>query len=200
MKIFQLTRKILPALAAAVVLGTLGAATAHAHVLSATAASWLGSLAHPFTGLDHVLAMVAVGLWAARLERRAAWLLPLAFPLLMAGGAVLAASGLTVPGVAAATASSVMVLGLLVAVAARPSVAVAAAVVGFFALFHGHAHGTELAMTAAPWLHGAGLLIATALLHGIGLALGSAAGPPMVRVAGAAVSSAGFVILAGAWI
>ena len=199
MKIFQPARKILAALAAAVAVSALGAAAAHAHVPGAAGAGWAEGLAHPFTGLDHVLAMVAVGLWAAQMGRRAAWLLPLAFPVVMAAGAVLAAFGLTVPGVEAAIAGSVMVLGLLVALATRPSAAVAAAVVGFFALFHGHAHGTELPMTADPWLYGAGFVVATALLHGIGLVFGSVARRPLVRVAGAAVSSAGLVLLAGVW-
>ena len=199
MKIFQPASKLLPALAAAVVLSVLGATTAHAHVSGATGAAWAEGLAHPFSGLDHVLAMVAVGLWAAQLGRPAAWLLPLAFPVVMAGGAILAALGLAVPGVEAGIAGSVMVLGLLVVLAARPSLAVAAAVVGFFALFHGHAHGTELPMTADPWLYGAGFVIATALLHGTGLVFGSAAGRPVGRLAGAAVSTAGLVLFAGLW-
>ena len=204
MNLFHPASKLLPALAAAVALSALGATAAYAHVPSAAGAGWAEGLAHPFSGLDHVLAMVAVGLWAAQMERRLAWLLPLAFPAVMAGGAVLAALGFAVPGVEAGIAGSVMVLGLLVALAARPSVAVAATVVGFFALFHGHAHGTELPMTADPWLYGAGFVLATALLHGIGLVFGSAArrpvGRPLVRLAGAAVSAAGVVLFAGLWL
>ena len=199
MIIFQPVTKIVPALAAAVALSALGAASAHAHVPGAAGAGWAAGLAHPFSGLDLVLAMVAVGLWAAQMGRRAAWLLPLAFPVVMAAGAILAAFGLSVPGVEAAIAGSVMVLGLLVALAARPSVAVAAVVIGFFALIHGHAHGTGLAMTAAPWLYGAGFVLVTALLHGIGLVFGAAADRPQVRYAGAAVSAAGLVLVAGLW-
>ena len=201
MKIFHPASKLLPALAAAVVLSAFGATAAHAHMSGATGAGWAEGLAHPFSGLDHVLAMVAVGLWAAQMKYPAAWLLPLAFPAVMAAGAVLAALGFAVPGVEAGIAGSVMLLGLLVALTARPSLAVAATVVGFFALFHGHAHGSELPMTADPWLYGAGFVIATVILNGIGLVFGSAArrpvGRPLVRLAGAAVSTAGLAIIAG---
>lgn len=199
MKIFLPANKMLHAFAAAVALSALGAATAHAHLPGDSVAGWAEGLAHPFTGLDHVLAMVAVGLWAAQMGRRAAWLLPLAFPTVMIAGTILAALGVAVPGVEAGIAGSVMVLGLLVALAARPSVAVAAVVVGFFAFFYGQVHGTELVMAADPWIYGTGFVLATALLHGTGLVFGSAAGRPLDRYAGAAVSAAGLVFFASLW-
>jgi urease accessory protein len=192
-------------LALAAALGALallaGVAPADAHILNAAGAGWSQGFAHPFSGLDHILAMVAVGIWAAQNGRPALWLLPVAFPLAMMAGGLLALAGVPVPGVETGIAASVAVLGLMIALAARPSLPVAVALVGLFALFHGHAHGTELPAAASPALYGLGFVLATALLHLIGLAIGYVIRQPLgawaVRVGGAAIALAGVGLVIG---
>jgi urease accessory protein len=127
---------------------------------------------HPILGLDHVIAMLAVGLWAARLGGASVWVLPVVFPLVMAFGAALGLMGVALPAVEAGIALSGVVLGLIIAVALRAPVAVAAAIVGGFAVFHGHAHGTELPGGVGVSGYALGFLMGTGLLHlaGIGLA------------------------------
>lgn len=127
---------------------------------------------HPMLGVNHVIAMLAVGLWAARLGGASVWVLPLVFPLVMAFGAALGLMGVALPAVEAGIALSGVVLGLIIAVALRAPVAVAAAIVGGFAVFHGHAHGTELPGGVGVWGYALGFLMGTGLLHlaGIGLA------------------------------
>ena len=147
-------------LPAALALGALLAAwgvPAEAHLLNAGGAGAAQGFAHPFSGLDHILAMVAVGLWAAQIGRRALWVLPLAFPLAMAAGGLLGMGGIAVPGVETGIGASVMLLGLLIALVARPPLALATVLVVLFAIFHGHAHGTELPQAASPVLYGLGL-------------------------------------------
>ncbi|HKA81894.1 MAG TPA: HupE/UreJ family protein, partial [Xanthobacteraceae bacterium] len=117
--------------------------SAAAHTGSASG-GFVGGFAHPIFGPDHVVAMVAVGLWGAFLGAPAIWLLPIVFPLVMAGGGVLGILGVPLPGVEIGIALSAVVLGLMVALAARPPLWVAAVLVGAFAIFHGHAHGAEL--------------------------------------------------------
>jgi urease accessory protein len=192
-------------LALAAVLGALallaGVAPADAHLLNATGAGWSQGFAHPFSGLDHILAMVAVGIWAAQNGRPALWLLPVAFPLAMMAGGLLALAGVPVPGVETGIAASVAVLGLMIALAARPPLPVAVALVGLFALFHGHAHGTELPEAASPVLYGLGFVLATAILHLIGLAIGYVIRQPLgaraVRVGGAAIALVGVGLFIG---
>jgi urease accessory protein len=142
------------------------------HDESGAAAGLLSGLAHPISGLDHVLAMVAVGLWGAQLGAPAVWTLPIAFPLVMALGGALALAGVALPGVELGIALSALVLGLLVLGQVRPRPAVAALVVGCFALFHGHAHGTELPAGANGALYSIGFVVATGSLHALGIALG----------------------------
>ena len=120
------------------------ATPAFAHAPGGFANGFLGGFAHPLLGPDHIVAMVAVGLWGAFLGRPAIWLLPITFPLMMAAGGVLGMLGVPIPAVEAGIASSAVVLGLMVALAARPPLWVAALLVGAFAIFHGHAHGREL--------------------------------------------------------
>ncbi|MFN4276177.1 MAG: HupE/UreJ family protein [Ferrovibrio sp.] len=160
-----------------------------------------GGFAHPFGGLDHLLAMVAVGLWAIQHGGRALWLLPLSFVLPMAGGFALALAGVMLPGVEAGIALSVLVLGLAVAFAARPPLAAAMAVTAVFALLHGHAHGTEMGDASQAALYAGGMVLATALLHTGGLVAARLAQrfalPALTRAAGAAVALAGIVILVG---
>jgi urease accessory protein len=121
----------------------LFAVPALAHTGS-SAGGFVGGFAHPLFGPDHVVAMVAVGLWGAFLGPPAIWLLPILFPLVMAFGGVVGILGVPLPGVETAIAVSAVVLGSMVALAARPPLWIAALLVGVFAIFHGHAHGTEL--------------------------------------------------------
>jgi urease accessory protein len=175
------------------------AAPAEAHTFGAAGAGLAQGLVHPFAGLDHLLAMVAIGLWAAQQGGRALWLVPASFVLVMAVGGALALAGIDVPLVEPAIALSVLVLGLAVAAGLRVPMAAGMALAGAFALFHGHAHGAELPMAATPWAYALGFLAATAALHGIGLAIGrmltSPAGARLVRFGGAGIAAAGLVFL-----
>src|SRR6266702_235438 len=112
-----------------------------AHMQGSEAAGLLSGLRHPVSGLDHILAMVAVGLWGAQLGRPAVWLLPVTFPMVMAFGGMLGLLGLALPGIEIGIAVSAIILGVMVGREARQPVWVAAVIVGFFAIFHGHAHG-----------------------------------------------------------
>jgi urease accessory protein len=144
---------------------------------------FLTGFLHPLLGWDHVVAMVAVGLWGAFLGRPAIWVLPVVFPLVMAFGGVLGLLGVPLPGVEVGIAVSAIVLGAMVALAARPPLAVAAALVGAFAIFHGHAHGTELPAAANPLAFSLGFVIATGLLHACGIAFGALVRWPQGRIA-----------------
>ena len=159
------------------------------------AAGFLTGLRHPVSGLDHVLAMIAVGLWGAQLGAPAVWLLPVTFPMVMAFGGFLGLVGIPVPGVEVGIAASAILLGLMVASEARPPLVVAAVLVGFFAIFHGHAHGTELPAGQSGLMYSIGFVVATGCLHGVGIAIGAVHRWPLgriaMRVAGAAVSLAG---------
>ncbi|MCG5476852.1 MAG: HupE/UreJ family protein [Sinorhizobium fredii] len=149
------------------------AAPAFAHLDPAEHGSLAAGLSHPYFGADHVLAMVAVGLWAAQIGGRALWAVPAAFVAMMAVGFGLALAAVPLPFVEPAILASVVALGLIVAMAVRFDVAPAAAIVGIFALFHGHAHGGELG-PAGAWSFAMGFIIATALLHATGVGLGIA--------------------------
>jgi urease accessory protein len=154
---------------------------------------------HPLSGLDHLVAMVAIGLWAAQLGGRARWLVPVAFVSVMALGGILGRAGLTVPGAEQAIAASVLVLGLLIAMAARPPVAVGMALAGLFAIFHGFAHGAEMPATASGLDYGTGFVVATALLHAAGLGLGLLGArlpAKTTRYAGWAVAACGIALFA----
>ena len=139
--------------------------------------------------------MVAVGLWGGQLKKPAIWLLPVTFPVVMAFGGMLGVRGVNIPAVEIGIAASGIVLGVLVAANARPPLWVAAVVVGFFAIFHGHAHGTELPHAATPIAYGAGFVISTGLLHAGGIVFGllveKPAGAVVVRIAGGAIAVAG---------
>ncbi len=165
------------------------------------AGGFLGGFAHPVFGPDHVVAMVAVGLWGAFLGAPAIWLLPVVFPLVMAFGGVVGILGAPIPAVETGIATSAVVLGLMVALAARPPLWVAAALVGAFAIFHGHAHGAELPAGADAVAYSLGFVIATGLLHLAGVAFGLTAGWPAgriaVRTAGGAIALAGIAFLVG---
>ena len=154
---------------------------------------------HPLFGSDHVAAMVAVGLWGAVLRQPAIYVLPIVFPLVMAFGGVLGILGVPFPGVEIVIAVSAAVLGMMVALAARPPLWVAGVLIGVFALFHGHAHGAELPPGADALAYSAGFVIATGGLHLCGIAFGLLARWPMgrmaVRIAGGAIAIAGLMFL-----
>jgi urease accessory protein len=167
-----------------------------------TAGGFVAGLAHPVFGPDHVVAMVAVGLWGAFLGPPAMWMLPITFPLVMAFGGVIGILGVPLPAVEAGIASSAIVLGAMVALAARPPLWVAAVLVGVFAIFHGYAHGKEeLPDGANAVAFSAGFVIATGLLHLTGIAFGLLARWPAgrlaVRGAGAAIALIGVAYLGG---
>ena len=175
---------------------------AWAHVESGQAGGFLSGLSHPVSGLDHVVAMIAVGLWGAQLGMPALWLLPVTFPMLVAFGGMLGLIGAPLPGVEIGIAVSAIVLGALVLGRVRLPLAASVAVVAFFALFHGHAHGTELESGQNALLYSLGFVIATGLLHGVGIAIGLVQrweiGRQVLRAAGALVMAAGVYFLWGA--
>jgi urease accessory protein len=177
-------------------------APAFAHLDPAAHGSVMAGLSHPLFGADHILAMVAVGLWASQIGGRAVYAVPAAFVGVMSIGFALGLSGASLPFVEPMIAASVVVLGLLVACAVRLPVAAGAAVVGAFALFHGHAHAAELG-SAGALSFAAGFVAATAMLHlagvGLGLALSSrtGAGRALARVLGVGTAVAGLALMAG---
>ena len=170
-----------------------------AHTEGGVAGGFLSGLSHPISGWDHVVAMVAVGLWGAFLGLPAIWLLPIVFPVVMAFGGALGVIGVPVPSVEIGIALSAVVLGLCVALQARPPLWIAAVIVGIFAIFHGHAHGTELPAAANPFAYAVGFVIATGLLHIMGIGFGLLtrwpAGKIAVRAGGGAIALAGLVFL-----
>jgi urease accessory protein len=160
----------LPALIA--ITTTLAPVSAWAHVGIGSTSGFSHGFLHPVGGLDHVLAMVAVGMFAANLGGRALWAVPAAFVGVMAFGGFLGVSHVALPYVEIGIALSVVILGLIVALQVRWPVAAAMALVGVFAVFHGHAHGSEMPLDASGAAYAAGFMIATALLHAAGIALG----------------------------
>lgn len=194
-------RKLLTALAATAIL-LPQAALAHTGV--GDTSGFAHGFMHPIGGVDHVLAMVAVGILAAQLGGRAIWLVPAAFVGMMVVGGAIGMSGIDIPFVEIGIALSVVVLGLAVALGMNIPLVAAMALVGFFAIFHGHAHGAEMPETASGLGYGVGFVIATALLHaagvGIGLAIGrigAASAPRVTQVAGGAMTIAGVAMLSG---
>jgi len=178
---------------------------AFAHPAIGNAHGFVQGLAHPLGGLDHILAMVAVGVFAWQLGGRSLWAVPATFVLVMALGGILGITGIGIPGIEIGIAASVIVLGTIVALRVKASVAVAMAVVALFAIFHGHAHGTEMPLAAASVPYAVGFMLATALLHLAGIALGFAIGRAGdsygrlgYRFAGGLVALAGVAILAQA--
>ncbi|MEZ5666614.1 MAG: HupE/UreJ family protein [Alphaproteobacteria bacterium] len=192
---------MIPAAAAAsAVLFATTAAFAHTGVGATT--SFMAGLGHPLGGFDHILAMVAVGLWAASKGGKALWLWPCVFVGVMLLGGMLGIAGVSLPAIEPGIAASIVVLGTMVAVSANLPLWAGAGIVGLFALAHGHAHGTEAPEAGAALLYGAGFALATAALHaaGIGLALASRGKVwrTAVRAAGAAVALAGAALAFGA--
>ena len=185
-----------PIAIAALLAGLTSPALAHTGSVSGGFAS---GLSHPLFGLDHAVAMVAVGLWGAFLGAPAIFILPVVFPLVMALGGVLGILGVPLPGVEVGIAVSATILGMMVALAARPALWVAAVIVGAFATWHGHAHGAELPPGADAVAYSAGFVIATGALHLCGIAFGLLARWPtgriVVRAAGGGIAIAGLMFL-----
>lgn len=177
----------------------LAAQSAQAHFVNAQGAGFAAGAAHPFLGLDHLAAMFALGLWSTQLGGKALWRVPAAFVVMMAVGAGLAYGGVGLPSAETGIAASLLVLGLLIAAAARLPEAAGMMLVGVFALFHGHVHGAELPKAAAPIGYALGFLAATATLHALGLLTGLALrdrGTWLVRALGAVIAGGGLILLA----
>lgn len=174
-----------------------------AHTEGNSASGFLSGLSHPIGGWDHILAMIAVGLWGALLGPPALWILPIAFPIAMAAGGMLGLLGIPLPAVEIGIAVSSVVLGLLILKDVRLSLAIAIPLVMVFALFHGHAHGTELSPGADAVLYSLGFVIATGLLHALGIGIGTVdklpRGRTAVRALGGGVLLGGVYFLVGAF-
>lgn len=184
----------------AAILILLAPAPALAHEQVGVADGLTSGFLHPLTGPDHLVAMVAVGLWGAQLGAPMLWALPIAFPLLMSFGGVLGVVGVPLAAVEVGVALSAVVLGLVVAFAYRAPHWLAVVIVSVFAVFHGHAHGTELPHAVNPLSYGLGFVTSTGLLHLIGIGIGllydwRPAGSTIVRASGGAVALVGFYFL-----
>jgi urease accessory protein len=199
MAIKIVVRFLLGTAATTLVVPTVG----FAHTATGATSGLAHGLAHPFTGIDHILTMVAVGVLAANIGRRALWAVPLTFMALMAMGGGLGLAGVELPYVEAVTALSVLVLGLAVAVPREWPVATAMVLVGVFAVFHGHAHGTEMAETVSAAKYGLGFMLASGLLNLTGIAmrisiarLGAMRAQWISQIGGIAIGAAGVGLLA----
>lgn len=175
---------------------------ASAHVGVGDTHGLIHGFSHPLSGIDHVLAMVAVGLFAAHLGGRALWLVPLTFVSVMALAGIAGMAGVKLPFVEIGIGMSVVVFGLAVAFQLSVPTLVAMALVGFFAIFHGHAHGAEMPESVSGLAYGVGFICATALLHAVGVGLGLAIGKVgqvysrrIVQISGGAMAIAGVAIL-----
>jgi urease accessory protein len=179
----------------------LFASVAFAHSSHGVASGFVSGFVHPLLGLDHVVAMVAVGLWGAILGGNYIWMLPVVFPLVMAFGGVLGILLVPIPAVETGIAVSAIVLGLMVCCAVKPPLTVAALVVGTFGIFHGHAHGTELPNASNALTYSIGFVIATGLMHLAGITLGVLPRWPVgrlaVRVGGGAITLTGVGFILG---
>ncbi|MGV4796968.1 HupE/UreJ family protein [Rhizobium sp. F40D2] len=175
------------------------AGVAEAHVGTGGASGFAAGFFHPITGLDHVVAMIAVGLWGAQLGKPAIWVLPITFPLVMAFGGFLGLLGVSMPGVEIGIALSGVLLGAAVLTETRPPLFAAAILVGVFAIFHGYAHGAELPLGENALFFSLGFVIATGLLHAVGIGIGLLYqwpwGKITVRAAGGAVGAVGAFFL-----
>jgi urease accessory protein len=170
-----------------------------AHTGTDTVFGFKTGFLHPISGADHLVAMVAVGLWGAQLGAPAIWILPITFPLVMAMGGVSGVIGVPIPFVETVIALSAIGLGLVVALRLRPPLWAAAVLVAVFAIFHGYAHGRELPGAADPVGYGAGFVVATGLLHLAGILIGTITRRPLgaqaVQACGAAIACAGVFFL-----
>lgn len=170
---------------------------ASAHIVAGETQGFIHGFAHPIGGMDHMLTMIAVGLLAAMLGGRAIWLVPSAFLAMMAVGAALGMAHVGIPYVELGISLSVVVLGLAVAMQWPLSTVATMTIAGFFAVFHGHAHGAEMPVNISGASYAAGFLVATALLHATGIALGAGVNrlaekrEVTARIAGGAIAIVG---------
>jgi len=192
----------LASLPLAALFALLPLASAFAHTGTGVAVGLGSGFLHPITGFDHLVAMVAVGLWGAQLGNPAIWVLPITFPLVMAFGGLLGLSGVNLPLTEPAVALSGIALGLLIALYVRTPLWIAAVLVGVFAIFHGYAHGRELPDAANPIAYAVGFVTATGLLHLCGIVIGLLMALPngarVVRACGAAIGCVGGYFLLAA--
>ena len=169
-----------------------------AHTGAGPADGIVHGLLHPVSGIDHIAAMAAVGLWAAQRGGRALWAVPLSFVTAMTAGSIAGAAGWAVPFVEPAIGASVLILGILIAAAARMSLSASCIVVGLCAVFHGHAHGTEIPGELSGLSYGAGFILSTLLLHAGGLIAGYTAQRyalhRLIRYAGITTTAAGICL------
>jgi len=175
-------------------------AAAFAHQQGAVDSNaFLVGFAHPFGGIDHLLAMLAVGMWGALLGMPALWTLPIAFPMLMAVGGVIGILGLPLPSIELGIALSVIVLGAVILFAVRPPLWGSLVIVSFFALFHGYAHGIELPQLTDPLGYSLGFVVATGLIHITGILIGFITrlphGVTLLRGCGGVFCAAGIYLL-----
>jgi urease accessory protein len=184
---------------AALGVASLVSTPASAHTGTGLPGGWAAGFIHPFSGLDHLLAMVSVGLWGAFLGRPLIYVLPMVFPVMMVVGAMLGMFAVPLPPVEIGIASSVLVLGGCIALALRAPAWAACLVVAMFAIFHGDAHGKELPSAGDPVSYSAGFVLATGLLHLSGIALGALKSRPygdvVTRSLGGLIAMAGFLFL-----
>jgi urease accessory protein len=166
-----------------------------AHVEAGKAAGFISGFHHPISGWDHIAAMIAVGLWGAQLGIPAIWLLPVAFPMMMAIGGFLGLIGVPLPAVEIGIGISAVVLGTMVALEMKPPLFVAVLIVAIFAIFHGYAHGAELAPGTSAMAYSLGFVVSTGCLHGVGILIGLIhkwkTGRRIVRLAGCMIAAAG---------
>jgi len=190
-------KQVVPPLLLLALLCASGPAAAHTE--AGVAGGLLSGFLHPLSGLDHLVAMVAVGLWGAQLGAPGIWVLPICFPTVMAVGGVLGVLGVPLPMTELVIAASALVLGFAVATSLRVPFWAAAIVVGIFAVFHGYAHGQELPGAANPQAYGIGFVVATGMLHALGILIGVATrwrtGAAAVRVLGAGIAGLGGLFL-----
>lgn len=187
----QASRNILVAIAAMLLLPQ----SAMAHTVMSSSSGFVHGLSHPFTGLDHMLAMLAVGLWAAQMGGRKLWLVPGAFVTAMVLGGVIGFAGVSLPYVEMGIVASVIVLGVFISGAFKLTMAISTLVIGTFAVFHGYAHGAEMSQGLGPVTYSIGFVLATAALHMIGMLAGMGVqnrnADKAVRLAGAAIAFSG---------
>lgn len=173
-----------------------------AHVdASHVATGFASGFAHPFTGLDHFLAMLAVGLWASQHRRAATWILPAMFPLMMIVGACVGVAGIQVLGIETGIATSVALLGLLISFRVQLPTLASAGIISLFAMFHGYAHGVEMPIGASALSFGVGFVLSTALIHALGMLAGLVAqkwtASRALQAGGLGIAAAGAYLIAG---
>jgi urease accessory protein len=158
--------------AALMMAATLAAGPAWAHAGNSSLGGFASGFSHPLFGYDHLLAMLAVGIWGAQMGGRSVWTLPVTFPLIMAVGGIMGMAGIPLPSVELGIALSILVLGMAIAFAWRPFEPVALLIIAAFAVFHGYAHGGELPAAADPAAYSIGFVVATGAIHVVGIAIG----------------------------